>query len=310
MQNINNHINSIKTHFGKKQLALLFDDDVIELMLNSDGSLWVERFGLPMKIESKLTNTQATLLIKSLASYHDIHIRKDNPILECEFPIDGSRFCGVMPPVSPVAPIFALRKKAIRVFSLDDYFGVGIISKNQFDVLRESIINKKNILIVGGTGSGKTTLANAFIKEIAINCIHERIFIIEDTNEIQCESPNAVILRSNIDTPIPNILKATLRLRPDRIIVGEVRGGEALTLLKAWNTGHTGGIATIHANDAKLGLKRLESCISEASLTIDHELIAESVNLVVYIEKTSTGRLVKEIIKVKGYKNGYITEAI
>ncbi|MGL4476602.1 MAG: P-type conjugative transfer ATPase TrbB [Shewanella sp.] len=306
----NSHINSIKTHFGQKQLELLNDDDVTELMLNSDGNLWVERFGLSMQIESSMTPTQAMLLMKALAGFHSVSLTAEQPLLECEFPVDGSRFEGVIPPVV-LAPTFALRKKAIRVFSLDDYMQTGMLSKAQCAVLRQAITERKNILIVGGTGSGKTTFANALINEMVCLCHNDRIVIIEDTNEIQCAAQNSVILRSNATTSMANLLRATLRLRPDRILVGEVRGGEALSLLKAWNTGHSGGIATIHANSARLGLIRLGDCIAEVSQHINHTLISQTVNLVVFIEKSSTGRSIKEIIQVHDFVDGqYVTSTI
>ena len=310
MQNLESNVNSIKTHFGKKQLALLSDDDVTELMLNSDGSLWVERFGKPMAVESSMTPTQAMLLMKALAGYHQISLTPESPILECECPIDGSRFEGLIPPIT-AAPTFALRKKALRVFSLQEYVDAGMLSPAQYDILKRAIIARKNILIVGGTGSGKTTFANALIHQMVCSCGDDRIIIIEDTNEIQCPAPNAVILRSNATTPIAQLLRATLRLRPDRILVGEVRGGEALSLLKAWNTGHDGGLATIHANSAKRGLLRLEDCIAEVSQHINRNLIAQTVNLVVFIEKTLEGRKIKEIIQVNDYQDGhYITQPI
>lgn len=310
MQNTNSHLNSIKTHFGREQLTLLNDDEVIELMLNSDGALWVERFGKPMAIESSMTPTQAMLLMKALASFHQITLSPAAPILECECPIDGSRFEGIIPPVT-TAPTFALRKKALRVFTLQEYVDTGILSKQQLTVLQTAIIERKNILIVGGTGSGKTTFANGLIHQMVESCSNDRIAIIEDTNEIQCATPNSVIMRSNATTPMSQLLRATLRLRPDRILVGEVRGGEALSLLKAWNTGHSGGIATIHANSATLGLLRLEDCIAEVSQNINRNLIAQTVNIVVFIEKTREGRQIKEIIQVTGFEAGqYHTQAI
>lgn len=310
MQNKDSHISSIKTHFGREQLALLNDDEVTELMLNSDGALWVERFGKPMTIESSMTPTQAMLLMKALAGYHQITLSPASPVLECECPIDGSRFEGIIPPVTS-APTFALRKKALRVFTLQEYVDTGILSKQQLTVLQNAIIERKNILIVGGTGSGKTTFANGLIHQMVKSCSNDRIVIIEDTNEIQCAAPNSVIMRSNATTPMSQLLRATLRLRPDRILVGEVRGGEALSLLKAWNTGHSGGIATIHANSATLGLLRLEDCIAEVSQNINRNLIAQTVNIVVFIEKTREGRQIKEIIQVTGFEAGqYHTQLI
>lgn len=186
-----------------------------------------------------------------------------------------------------------------------------MLSKIHYEVISRAIEERKNILIVGGTGSGKTTFANAIIDGIVNKCPHDRLIIIEDTNEIQCTAKNHVILRANDKISMLLLLKAVMRLRPDRILVGEVRGGEALALLKAWNTGHPGGIATIHANNALAGLNRLEQLIAEISISPMQTLIAEAVNIVVFIKKNKTGREIKEVIEVLGFdkqKQNYITK--
>lgn len=293
-------------------LEPLQDDNVIELMLNPDGNLWVEAFGKPMYCHGRVSPADANVIIRAIAHYHEEIIDREKPILECELPLDGSRFEGVVPPLVP-QPSFTIRKKATRVFTLADYVAGGIMSAPQRNAIERAIAARKNILVVGGTGSGKTTLVNAFIEAMVQHDDSDRFIILEDTNEIQCSAKNAVIMRTaeSASVGMQRLLRVTLRYRPDRILVGEVRGGEALDLLKAWNTGHPGGTATIHANSALLGLERLEQCIEEVTPNVNRKVIASTINIVVFIRKTAKGREIKEIIEVLGYENGnYIVKAI
>ncbi|WP_088212957.1 P-type conjugative transfer ATPase TrbB [Shewanella sp. Shew256] len=305
-------IQSIKSHMGMPLFNKLNDPNVIEIMLNPDGNLWVEEFGEPMSVFGSMQPSNASLFMKAIAGYHNTTISDEKPILECELPLDGSRFEGIFPPVTK-NPTFTIRKKALRVFTLNNYIESQILSEHQFKALLDAIESHKNILIVGGTGSGKTTFANALIDAMVKNNINERIVIMEDTNELQCTAPNSVILRSNEHTSINRLLRATLRLRPDRILVGEVRGGEALELLKGWNTGHPGGIATIHADSASQGLQRLEDLLSEATPNVNKAMIASTINVVVFIKKNPTGRKIEEVIQVTGYdskSNQYLYEKL
>lgn len=309
---MDSRLQSIKSHMGVPLFEKLNDPNVIEIMLNPDGNLWVEEFGEPMSVFGSMQPGQASLFMKAIAGYHNTTISDDKPILECELPLDGSRFEGIFPPVTK-NPSFTIRKKALRVFTLNNYIESQILSEHQFNALLGAIESHKNILIVGGTGSGKTTFANALIDAMVQNNVNERIVIMEDTNELQCTAPNSVILRSNEHTSINRLLRATLRLRPDRILVGEVRGGEALELLKGWNTGHPGGIATIHADSANLGLQRLEDLLSEATPNVNKAMIASTINVVVFIKKHPTGRKIEEVIQVTGYdskSNQYLYEKL
>ena len=181
-----------------------------------------------------------------------------------------------------------------------------MLNETQYAKLKSAIVNHRNILVVGGTGSGKTTLVNAIINEMVICDPSERIFIIEDTGEIQCAAENFVQYHTTVDVSMTQLLKTTLRMRPDRILVGEVRGDEALDLLDAWNTGHEGGAATLHANDALSGLTRLKSLITRNKSAPDdiESLIGEVVHLIVHVSRTPNGRRVQEIIEVDGYKSG------
>ncbi|MDQ0562994.1 P-type conjugative transfer ATPase TrbB [Rhizobium mesoamericanum] len=188
-------------------------------------------------------------------------------------------------------------------------FKAKVMTEAQASVLRSAIASRMNIVISGGTGSGKTTLANAVIAEIVATAPEDRMVILEDTAEIQCAAENAVALHTSDSVDVARLLKSTMRLRPDRIIVGEVRDGAALTLLKAWNTGHPGGVTTVHSNTAMSALRRLEQLTAEASQQPMREVIGEAVDLVVSIERTGRGRRVRDVINVEGLKGAtYQTE--
>lgn len=289
--------------FGDKINEFLEDPDVIELMLNPDGKLWQDRLSEGCSDTGHIISTsEAEMIIRIVASKRNEICNSENPILSAELPGFGYRFQGMLPPVVE-NPVFTIRKKAIKVFSLDDYVSQGIISNKIAFILKSAVREKKNILIAGGTGSGKTTFANALLKEISKE--NERIVIIEDTKELQCDVPNCVASRTSDGVAdMRALLKATMRLRPDRIVVGEVRGGEALDLLKAWNTGHPGGLATVHANSAKESLRRIEQLALEATRTISKEVIADTINIIVFIGRVGLKREVKELVEV-GFDSVY-----
>lgn len=293
-------IEKLKREIGPEVMAYLDDPTVIEIMLNPDGALWVEKLGEPMLQFGHMKQSQAESLMATVASTLRTHITAQNPILECELPIDGSRFEALIPPVV-AGPTFTIRKKAIHVFTLADYVDKGIMSAEQSDAIASGIRNRRNILVVGGTGTGKTTLTNAIIRHMVDVSPEDRLAIIEDTGELQCTAENAVTMRAVEHVDMTRLLKATLRLRPDRIVVGEVRDGAALALLKAWNTGHPGGVATIHANSALAGLVRMEQLVAEATQAPMKTLIGEAIDLIVSIEKVAGGRRVKEVVSVTGH---------
>lgn len=302
----------LERDMGPDLLAALNDPRTIEIMLNADGRLWQEKLGDKMRCIGSLRPAQAKAIIETIAGYHGKVVTRETPILEGELPLDGSRFAGQLPPVVP-APTFAIRKKAVAIFTLDQYVEGGIMMPRQRQVLIESVAAHRNILVIGGTGSGKTTLVNAIINQMVINDPTERVFIIEDTGEIQCAAENYVQYHTSIDVTMTALLKTTLRMRPDRILVGEVRGPEALDLLMAWNTGHEGGAATLHANNAKAGLDRLAMLISmhpDSPKPIE-PLIGEAVHIVVHIVRTPEGRRIQEILEVSGFHGGqYITKSL
>ncbi len=284
----------------------LDDPSTVEIMLNADSTLWQERLGETMRCIGRIAEARAESIIKTVAGFHGKEITRYKPMLEGEWPLDGSRFAGQLPPIVS-SPTFAIRKKALSIFTLNDYVQAKMMTNAQYEVIRNAIIAHRNILIVGGTGSGKTTLVNALINEMIICEPEARIFIIEDTGEIQCTAKNCIQYHTTIDVNMTQLLKTTLRMRPDRILVGEVRGSEALDLLDAWNTGHEGGVATLHANNCLAGLHRLQSLITRnpsAPAEIE-SLISEVVHCVVHIARTPYGRKVQEIVSVSGFHNGH-----
>jgi type IV secretion system protein TrbB len=279
-----------------------------ELIRNADGALWYEGVGTGMVRIGTMRDAQAEAVIKTVAGYHGKEATRAKPIVEGELPIDGSRFAGQLPPIVS-SPTFAIRKKAVAVFTLDEYVKSGTMTSEQRDAIGRAVRDHENILVIGGTGSGKTTFVNAVVHEMVLNDPAERICIIEDTGELQCTADNFAQYHTTFDVSMTHLLKLILRMRPDRILVGEVRGAEALDLLDAWNTGHPGGAATLHANNAMSGLTRLKSLITRNSAAPKEieALIAEAVNVVVHITRTPQGRCVQEVLVLDGYDaTGYV----
>ncbi len=305
-------IEKLKRDMGRSLMEALEDPETLEIMLNPDGKLWREKFGQPMFCMGTVPVQRSKTIIQTIAGFHKKIIDSNSPFLECELPIDGSRFAGQLPPLV-AGPTFAIRKKASCIFLLDEYVDKGVMTRVQADFICRAIAAHKNILVIGGTGSGKTTLLNAIIAEIVRQFPDERICIIEDTGELQCAALNFVQYHTTINVTMTDILRLILRMRPDRIFVGETRGPEALDMLDAWNTGHEGGAASLHANNTLSALTRLRSLISRnpfAPREIE-PVIGEAVNVIVQISKTSEGRRIKEIREIQGYENGeYISQLI
>ncbi|NNE42190.1 MAG: P-type conjugative transfer ATPase TrbB [Marinicaulis sp.] len=289
----------LRTAFGDSIIAALSDPSVVEVMVNPDGALWIERHGGGReRTLTQLAEHETERVIRLVASHIGFSCDADHPIVSAELPETGERFEGVMPPISE-APCFSIRKPAGKLYRLKDYVLSGVLHESQADILCSTLQARKNILIAGGTGSGKTTLANALLSEIAAS--GERIILIEDTRELSCDATDCIALRTRDGiASLGDLVRSTLRLRPDRIIVGEVRGGEALDMLKAWNTGHPGGVATVHANSAAAALTRLEQLIGEAVVNAPRSLIAEAIDIVVYIAGRGNERRVEAIAEVVG----------
>ena len=284
--------------FGKTINGLLKDPDVIEILLNADGKLWSDTLSKGKMFTGEfIAEADAERIIRIVSSQHGKICNAENPVVSGELPGSGNRFQGMLPPVTKM-PVFSIRKKAIKLFTLTDYVKQGIMTEEVAFFLKKAVSEKKNILVAGGTGSGKTTLSNALLHEMAKT--GDRILILEDCVELQCNAKDHVCLRCVDGVDMTALLNATMRLRPDRIIVGEVRGGEALTLIKAMNTGHPGSLSTVHANSAKQSLSRIEQLVQEAAVRVPRALIADAINVIIYIQKESTGRKIKEVVVVKG----------
>ncbi|WP_319797892.1 P-type conjugative transfer ATPase TrbB [Nitrobacter sp.] len=287
----------LRTALGSAITRYLEDPAVVEVMLNPDGRLWVDRLreGL-VATDDVLIPADGERIVRLVAHHVGAEVHSGNPRVSAELPETGERFEGLLPPVV-TAPTFAIRKPAVAVFTLADYVAAGIMSSAQAEVLRLAVERRKNILIAGGTSTGKTTLTNALLAEIAKTA--DRVVLIEDTRELQCAVPNLVALRTKDGVAsLSDLVKSSLRLRPDRIPIGEVRGSEALDLLKAWGTGHPGGVGTIHANTAIGALRRLEQLVQEAVLTVPRALIAETIDIVAVLSGRGAERRLAEIAHV------------
>lgn len=293
-------LRNLEQAMGPVAMDALRDPDVLEIMLNPDGRLWLERFGEPMFEAGRMLPAEGQKILSLVASALGVTITACSPVVEGEFPIDGSRIEGVIPPLAS-GPSFCIRKKPARVFTLDEYAEAGIMDAGTRDFLEEAVLRHANIIVAGGTGSGKTTLVNALIETMSRLCPHDRVLVMEDTCEIQISSPNAVALRTAEGWDMQKLVKIIMRLRPDRIIPGEVRDRAALEVLKAWNTGHDGGIATLHANSALEALRRLEQLVAEVTPAPMQWTIGSAVDVVVFIEKSMEGRRVSQVVHVDGF---------
>jgi P-type conjugative transfer ATPase TrbB len=299
----------LRTAMGPTIAEALANPEVIEIMVNPDGVLRLDRLGAGREeTGTRYDAAQVERIIRLVASHARTEVHAASPIVSAELPPHGEgageRFEGVLPPVS-LAPCFSIRKPAAKIYTLLDYVSDGIMPAEAARSLSMAVVERKNILVAGGTSSGKTTLANALLAEMAH--LDERVILIEDTRELQCAAPDTVALRTRsvganaaAGVSMADLVRSTLRLRPDRIIVGEVRGREALDMLKAWNTGHPGGIATVHANSAIAALYRLEQLVQESVVTVPRRLIAEAIDMIVFIAGRGRARRVETIARVAG----------
>jgi type IV secretion system protein VirB11 len=293
---------SLYSALGHQIGAALSQPDVVEVMANPDGGLWVDRAGHGRERLGTIDPAAAETVIRLLAAHMGDVATSDHPAVSGVLPKSGERFQGLLPPLVD-RPTFSIRKRAKALFTLDDYVASGILLAAGAATIRAAIAARENILIAGGTGSGKTTLVNAILAEPAFR--EERVVMIEDTRELQCAAEDKVELLTKSTEPrvtMTDLLRMTLRLRPDRIIIGEVRGGEALAMLKAWNTGHPGGVATLHANSPADALRRLEELIGEVSQVIPRRSIAAAIGLIAFIERVGEPpwRRCNSVVRVRG----------
>jgi type IV secretion system protein VirB11 len=300
-------LTALRRVLGRTVLDALDDPTVFEVFANPDGGVWVDRVGEGMTQTGVIKPEDAEAVIRLVAHHMGETADSGRPLVSGTLPGTGERFQGTLPPVV-TAPYFSVRKPPPVVFGLDDYVTKGSMTLEQCNVIRATVAARRNIMISGGTGTGKTTLANAVLAEPAF--VKDRVVILEDTRELQCSSKNQVRMLTKKDNPevtLTQLVRESLRMRPDRIIIGEIRGGEALDMVQALNTGHTGSVSTVHANSAGHALSRVEDLVGQVSANIPHHSIASALDLVVHLERCPEGRRVASMCRVEGYnrRDGY-----
>ena len=307
---------SLEYSLGKEMMDYMHDDDVTELMVNPDGSLWIDTFSkgvIDTGIRIKPSDTRQ--IIYSVASLSNQIINEaEAPFLQAEIPdsylFDSCRFQGELPRIV-TAPSFNIRKHPNRILTFDDLIKSETVTEAQVKIILDAIHSHKNIVIAGGTNSGKTTFTNSCL--LPVSEMDDRVVMLEDTPELRCSAKNCVSLRVTDNMSMNQLLRITLRLSPNRIVVGEVRGEETFTLLTAWSTGHRGGITTVHSDSALDTLYRLQEAIELVSLSPQQRKIGRAIDIVVYLRKVDRRRFVEEIIAVEGYdsnKGEYITKKL
>jgi pilus assembly protein CpaF len=288
---------------------LILDPEISEIMLNSPSEIFIEKQGVIEKVEGiTIPTDQLRVAVQNIARSLGDDISEEKPILDSRLP-DGSRIAAVLPPCSIHGITLTIRKFNTRSFTIEDLIHIGTITEAMAKYLENAIINRKNILISGGTGTGKTTLLNILADFIPNE---DRLVVIEDTAEIHIRKPNLVRFEARRQQgpripaiTIRDLLKASLRHRPERTILGEVRGEEAFDLLQALNTGHSGSLSTVHANSASQALSRLASCVLQSGIELPYKAIkasiADSINLLVHIERRQAKRFVSEVLELVSY---------
>lgn len=296
---------ALRQAMGPVIAAALGEPAVVEVMVNPDGRIWVDRMGRGRAFSGQsMSPADAERILRLVADHMGEVVTQDEPLLSATLPRTGERFQGVFMPVAG-APSFTIRKRPAKIFRLEDYVRDGFMTPAQARILRSAVAERANILIAGGTGSGKTTLANAILAEPAF--ANDRVLIAEDTPELQCSALDQIALLTRRTTPpitMTDLVRAALRLRPDRIVIGEVRDGSALDMLKAWNTGHPGGLATLHANSAEEALSRLEDLIGEVAATVPYRAIGQAIDLIAFIRRSSVGVVLEMLVQVEGWAQG------
>lgn len=288
--------------------ALLRDPDISDIMVNGEEAVFFEKSGVIHHAPGVTIKEQSLqVAARNIARALGDEVDEQNPVLDSRLP-DGSRVAIVLAPVSVAGTAITIRKFQSRRFGANDLVRSGMMPEAVLGELQKAVLARRNILISGGTGTGKTTLLNALAAFIPQD---DRMIVIEDTSEIQIDKPNLVRLEARREQPglapvtIRNLLRATLRMRPDRIMLGEVRGGEAFDLLQAMNTGHSGSLSTIHASSGLQTLTRFAACVMMAGVDLPHKTIrssiAEALNLIVHIQRRQAKRLVMEVLQIDGY---------
>lgn len=285
---------------GPALAAALADPSVAEILINADGAIWIDRAGEGLTATgTHMAAHDRDAAIRLLAHAAGETVGPDQPLLSASLPGSAARVQAVLPPLA-TAPVLAIRQHPARIHTLDDYVEAGIAAPGQAAALRGALASRRNIIVAGGAGSGKTTLLNALLAEPCM--ASGRLIVLEDTPELQVSGANNVQLltrRADPHVTLRDLVQVALRLRPDRIIVGEVRDGAALDVMKAWNTGHPGGLLTLHANSAQDACSRLEDLCLEAQAASPRRLITSAVDLIVFIARTACGRRITELLDLK-----------
>lgn len=283
-------------------LPFLKDDKIFEVYINPDGRVWTDSFNGRECTYVVMSSAQVKQIILNVAALTNQVVTDERPALDAEIPqnkyFDKCRFEGNLPGIV-LSPTLNIRKHPKKIFTPDDYAEQGILTANQRDIIINAIHAKKNIIAAGGTKSGKTTLLNALLAEISK--LNDRVILIEDTPELQCNAADCVSMRTMRTFTMSDCLRSVLRMTPDRIVVGEVRGGEALALLDAWSTGHGGGCSTVHSNSARDTLLRLENMTVRVSQNPQQATIGQAINMIIYLKYVGKRRMVEEIMEVNGY---------
>ena len=288
---------------------LILDPDISEIMVNGPDAIFIEKAGYLQRVpEAKLTPESLIVAVKNIARRLGDDISDEKPILDSRLP-DGSRVAAVIPPCSIQGVTLTIRKFNSHKFKMNDLVQAGMLTAELADQLGEFVVARKNVLICGGTSSGKTTFLNSLAEFIPED---QRILLIEDTAEIRIEKENVVRFEARREqnglpaVTIRDLLRATLRHRPDRIILGEIRGGEAFDLLQLLNTGHSGTISTVHANSAAQGISRFTTCVLQSGVELPYRAIktniADSLNIIVQIDRRPGTRFISEVLEIRGYE--------
>ena len=305
----------MERYLGPDVLAAMADDDVTEVYVNAgDGRLRADTHSRgKVALGATVRGDQVEQFLGAVAAFRGDTLGASTPTVQAELPAEtfgGARLQGFVAPLVPRA-CFVIRKPARRVFQLANYVHTGVMTLAQKSAIEDAVRDHENILVCGGTGSGKTTLCNAILLDMSEQFPHERIVVLEDTGELQCRADDHLQLRTSEDVTLSDLVRSTLRCTPDRIVVGEVRDGAALHLLDAWATGHPGGCATVHATDARGALRRINRLAMRAGVPAQHELVAEAVGVVVVIQGGNRGRRVEELVRVSGHRDGaYVLDPV
>jgi type IV secretion system protein VirB11 len=294
---------------GEEIISYLKNSDVNEIMLNPDGMLWVDKSSIGQINVGVVSQDRASSIINTVAGIHNLVVSYANPRIKGDLPryreMNGERFTGTISPVVS-SPAFNIRKKSEVIYTLTDYVDTDRMTSAQANLLTDLVSARKNILVCGGPGSGKTTVTNALIVE-AVKCdTNQRFVILEDLPELQCSAPNKLPMLTTENISMTVLLREAMRRRPDRILIGEVIGAEALDMLKAWNTGCPGGICTVHANGTEEAVQRILDLAMESGLVNPPiNLVLQTIDAIVFVirQKNQKG-FVKEITLLEGYENG------